>query len=119
MDTMGMLCHLCHASDMWRGKTLALKVALIEATENWEKLTGGGPPCPDICETMKLDAEQRGVDKTLEFKEDTLKEGQEQAQIVVHCPLDDIDEKNPSRCTYDHQPLAYPKYSCGQANLTK
>ncbi|KAI6021916.1 hypothetical protein EDC04DRAFT_2732280 [Pisolithus marmoratus] len=72
MDPMGMLCHLCHASDMWRGKTLALKVALIEATENWEKLMGGGPPCPvmfnseDICETMKLDAEQRGVDKTLE-----------------------------------------------------
>ncbi|KAI6020480.1 hypothetical protein EDC04DRAFT_2737450, partial [Pisolithus marmoratus] len=67
----------------------ALKVALIEATDNWEKLTGGGPPCPvmfnseDICETMKLDAEERGVDKTLE----------EWAQVVVHCPLDDMDEK--------------------------
>ena len=29
-----------HASDMWEGETLALKVALIEATENWETLTG-------------------------------------------------------------------------------
>ncbi|KAI6020515.1 hypothetical protein EDC04DRAFT_2738032, partial [Pisolithus marmoratus] len=74
MGPMGMLHHLiCHASDLWKGKTFfALKVALIEATDNWEKLTGGGPPCPvmfnseDICETMKLDAEERGVDKTLE-----------------------------------------------------
>ncbi|KAI5984108.1 hypothetical protein EDC04DRAFT_2835129 [Pisolithus marmoratus] len=65
MDPMGMLHHLlCHASDLWKGKKLALKVALIEATENWEKLTGEAHH--DICETMKLDAEQRGVDKTLE-----------------------------------------------------
>ncbi|KAI5989223.1 hypothetical protein EDC04DRAFT_2816688, partial [Pisolithus marmoratus] len=69
-------------------KTLALKVALIEATENWEKLTGGGPPCPvmfnseDICETMKLDAEQRGVDKTLETRGSVPTEHYEEA--VIH-----------------------------------
>ncbi|KAI6042363.1 protein kinase subdomain-containing protein PKL CAK Fmp29 [Pisolithus marmoratus] len=73
-DPMGMLRRrlFCHASDPWEGETLALKVALIEATENWETLTGGGPPCSvvfdaeDARKTMKLDAEQRGADETLE-----------------------------------------------------
>jgi hypothetical protein len=61
-----------HASNAWEGETLALKVALIEATENWETLTGGGAPCPvvfdvgDVRETMKLDEVQRGADETLE-----------------------------------------------------
>ena len=47
-NPMGVLCRrlFCHASDPWEGETLALKVALIEATLNWEALTGGGPPCP-------------------------------------------------------------------------
>jgi hypothetical protein len=31
---------LCHASDPWEGETLALKVALIQATENWKTLMG-------------------------------------------------------------------------------
>ncbi|KZT03136.1 uncharacterized protein LAESUDRAFT_762129 [Laetiporus sulphureus 93-53] len=73
-EAMGMLRRrlFCYASDPWEGETLALKVALIEATENWETLTGGGPPCPvvfdaeDVRETMELDAEQRGADETLE-----------------------------------------------------
>ncbi|KZT09637.1 uncharacterized protein LAESUDRAFT_756575 [Laetiporus sulphureus 93-53] len=58
--------------DPWEGETLALKVALIEATENWETLAGGGPPCPvvfdaeDVRGTMELDAETRGADETLE-----------------------------------------------------
>ena len=62
----------CHASDPWEGETLALKVALIEATQNWEKLTGGGAPCPvvfnaeDVRETMELDEEQRTADEALE-----------------------------------------------------
>ena len=65
-----MLCRrrlFCHVSDLWEGRNpLALKVALIEATKNWETLTGErGPPCPvifvteDLCEAMKLDAKQR------------------------------------------------------------
>ena len=35
-DPMGVLRHrlFCHASDLWEGKTLALRVVLIEATEN-------------------------------------------------------------------------------------
>lgn len=73
-DPMGMLRRrlFCYASDPWEGETLALKVALIQATENWETLTGGDPPCPvvfdpeDVCGTMKLDAEQRGADEALE-----------------------------------------------------
>jgi hypothetical protein len=61
-----------HASDPWEGETLALKVVLIEATENWEALTGGGAPCPvvfdakDVRETLKLDEVQRRADETLE-----------------------------------------------------
>jgi len=55
----------CHTSDLWEGETLALKVALIEATENWETLTGGGAPYPamfgaeDVRKTMELDKVQR------------------------------------------------------------
>ena len=72
-DPVGVLHrrHFCHASDPWEGETLALKVALIEATENWETFTGGGAPCPvvfdaeDVCKTMKLDEVQRGADETL------------------------------------------------------
>ena len=62
-----------HASDPWEGETLTLKVALIEATEDWETLTGGGPACPvvfdaeDIRKTMKLNEEQRGADESLEM----------------------------------------------------
>ncbi|KAI0760749.1 protein kinase subdomain-containing protein PKL/CAK/Fmp29 [Fomes fomentarius] len=61
-----------HASDPWEGETLALKVALIEATEEWERLTGGGPPCPvvfdaeDVRETLRLDAEQTEADRMYE-----------------------------------------------------
>ncbi|KAJ7485197.1 protein kinase subdomain-containing protein PKL/CAK/Fmp29 [Mycena galericulata] len=73
-DPVGMLRRRLfhHASDPWEGETLALKVALIEATENWETLTGGGAPCPvvfdaeDVRETMKLDEVQREADETLE-----------------------------------------------------
>jgi hypothetical protein len=73
-DPEGMLRFrlFCHASDIWEGETLALKVALIDATEEWETLTGGDLSCPvvfdqeDVRKTMKLDAEQTGVDETLE-----------------------------------------------------
>ncbi|KAI5999162.1 protein kinase subdomain-containing protein PKL CAK Fmp29 [Pisolithus albus] len=53
-------------------ETLALKVALIQATENWETLTGGDLPCPvvfdteDVRATMKLDAKQSEADDALE-----------------------------------------------------
>jgi hypothetical protein len=61
-----------HASDPWEGETIALKVALIEATEKWGRLTRGSEPCPvvfdveDVRETMKLDAVQREADETFE-----------------------------------------------------
>jgi hypothetical protein len=50
----------CRASDPWKGETLALKVALIEAAE----CLRGDPPCPivfdpeDVDETMKLDRDE-------------------------------------------------------------
>ncbi len=73
-DPVGVLRRrlFCHASDPWEGETLALKAALLEATENWETLTGGGAPCPvvfdaeDVRETMELEEVQRGADETLE-----------------------------------------------------
>ncbi|EJF63630.1 protein kinase subdomain-containing protein PKL/CAK/Fmp29 [Dichomitus squalens LYAD-421 SS1] len=73
-DPMGTLRRRLfgHASDPWEGETLALKVDLIEATENWETLAGGSAPCPvvfdpeDVRKTMKLDEEQRGADEIME-----------------------------------------------------
>ncbi|KAJ7775916.1 protein kinase subdomain-containing protein PKL/CAK/Fmp29, partial [Mycena maculata] len=73
-DPVGMLRRrlFYHAGDPWEGETLALKVALIAATENWETLTGTCAPCPvvfdaeDVRETMKLDKVQREADETLE-----------------------------------------------------
>jgi len=73
-DPMGMRRRrlVYHASNPWEGETLALKVALIQATKNWKTLTGGGLPCPivfdpdDVRETMKLDGKQREADQTLE-----------------------------------------------------
>ncbi|KAF8641420.1 hypothetical protein AX16_009981 [Volvariella volvacea WC 439] len=62
-----------HAGDLWEGETIALKVALIEATKSWETLTEGGAPCPvvfnaeDVRETMKLDAALRDADASLEI----------------------------------------------------
>ena len=73
-DSMDVLRRrfFCHASDLWEGETLALKVALIEVTENWETLTGEGPPCSfvfdaeDVRKTMNLDAEQGEADESRE-----------------------------------------------------
>lgn len=73
-DSMDMLRHrlFVHASEPWEGETLSLKVALIQATENWKTLTGGDSPCPvmfdpdDVRKTMKLDAEQREADEIIE-----------------------------------------------------
>lgn len=72
-----------YARAPWEGETLELKVALIQATENWETLSGGGLPCPivfdpdDIRETMKLDAVQREMDEYLEVWRDKIGVGQE------------------------------------------
>ena len=56
-----------HSSSPWQGETLHLKVALIDATEKWEMLTGGNAPCPivfdakDVRETKELDKVQKGA----------------------------------------------------------
>ncbi|KAI5114954.1 hypothetical protein M0805_002672, partial [Coniferiporia weirii] len=91
-DSMGALRRrlFCHASDPWEGEALALKVALIQATKNWETLTGGGPPCPvvfdhdDVRETMKLDAEQKEADEVLEACRDVIDFGPEGWVPVEH-----------------------------------
>jgi hypothetical protein len=50
-----------HSSAPWEGETIALKIALIEAMQNWDILAGEDKPCPivfdaeDVRETMKLD----------------------------------------------------------------
>ncbi|KAG9019460.1 hypothetical protein FRB90_001934 [Tulasnella sp. 427] len=72
-----------HASEPWEGETLALKFALIEATENWDTLTGGGTPCPvvfdakDVHETIKLEVAQREADENLEVCQDMVGFGPE------------------------------------------
>ena len=63
----------CHASDPWEGETLELKAALIEATENWETLSGGGAPCPavfdpeDVRATKALEEVQTGANESMEM----------------------------------------------------
>jgi hypothetical protein len=84
-DPVGVLRRrlFCHASDPWEGETLALKVALIQATKDWKTLTEGGPPCPvvfdpdDVYETMKLNAEQKEADESLEACRDVIGFGPE------------------------------------------
>ena len=79
-DAVGVLRRrlFYHASDPWEGMTLALEVALIEATENWETLQGGGALCPDtsnaadVREAMKLDAVRRRADEALDAYRNTI-----------------------------------------------
>ncbi|KIK22004.1 hypothetical protein PISMIDRAFT_11881 [Pisolithus microcarpus 441] len=85
-DTLSLLRRrLCyHSRALWEGETLELKVALIQATEKWETLTGGNLPCliafddpDDVRKTMELDAEQRKADWILEVLRDKIGVGQE------------------------------------------
>jgi len=72
-----------HASYPWEGETLELKIALIQATERWETLTGGGAPCPvvfdaeDVRETTELNEVQRRADVVLEAWQNMLGLGPE------------------------------------------
>ena len=77
--------HLFRCADYpWEGETIALKVALINATMSWEKFTERGAPCPvvfdaeDVRETMKLGAALREVDELMET-----------ARNIVGCASDD------------------------------
>lgn len=60
-----------HASNAWDGETLPLKIALIETTERWMSLAGGGVPCPlvfdanDVRTTKELDESQKEADANL------------------------------------------------------
>ncbi|KAF9072369.1 protein kinase subdomain-containing protein PKL/CAK/Fmp29 [Rhodocollybia butyracea] len=57
-----------HAGSPWEGETFELKLALIQATENWTALSGGGMPCPvefdaeEVCETKNLNEVQATAD---------------------------------------------------------
>lgn len=72
-----------HASNPREGETLELKVALIQATERWEALTGGGAPCPvvfdaeDVRKTMELNEVQRKADEAFEVWQNILGLGTE------------------------------------------
>ncbi|KAJ7261751.1 protein kinase subdomain-containing protein PKL/CAK/Fmp29 [Mycena haematopus] len=84
-DPVGVLRRrLFHgASDQWEGETIALKVALIDATEDWETLAGGRTPCPvmfdaeDIHETKKLDEITTEADEYLKLFQDLIGCGSE------------------------------------------
>ncbi|KAJ3987972.1 kinase-like domain-containing protein [Lentinula detonsa] len=51
-----------HAGGPWEGETFGLKAALIQATNMWEELTGGGVPCPLEFDAEDLD-EMAVIDK--------------------------------------------------------
>ncbi|KAI0369468.1 hypothetical protein BV20DRAFT_1053278 [Pilatotrama ljubarskyi] len=79
-----------HARAPWEGETLPLKVALTQATENWETLVGEGVPCPialepdDVGETKKLDAEVREVDSLVEVLRDNIGVGPDDGVPAEH-----------------------------------
>ena len=56
---MGVLHHrlFCRASDPWEDETLALKAALIGATESWETLKGE-VRCVQSCSALRMYAGQ-------------------------------------------------------------
>ncbi|KAF9786065.1 protein kinase subdomain-containing protein PKL/CAK/Fmp29 [Thelephora terrestris] len=67
------ICRLFdRAGSPWEGETHALKTTLIEATELWGRLTGGGVPCPvafepeDLRETKELSARLQVADENFE-----------------------------------------------------
>jgi len=73
-DPMSMfICRLFdRAGAPWEGETHALKTTLIEATEIWGRLTGGGVPCPvafepeDLRKTEELSAKLQVADENFE-----------------------------------------------------
>lgn len=71
------------AGGPWEGETVELKTALIQATEEWEELTGGGVPCPvefdaqDLRETMALDEELSTAERGFEILQSMCGVGEE------------------------------------------
>ncbi|TFY60204.1 hypothetical protein EVG20_g7498, partial [Dentipellis fragilis] len=97
----------CGASEPWEGETLGLKVALIEATEKWETLTGGRTPCPvvfdaeDVRKTMELDNVQREADEMFEgsaswLPNEDYDSDEERDEVMSHWFLEDMDEEKSS-----------------------
>lgn len=54
------------AREPWEGETMALKAALVQATENWETLVGPGPRSGATACPIKFDPED--ISKTLELQ---------------------------------------------------
>ncbi|PSR75399.1 hypothetical protein PHLCEN_2v9157 [Hermanssonia centrifuga] len=72
-----------YAGSTWEGETFELKLALIQATERWKALTGGGVPCPvefdaeDVRETRKLNEVQARADRFFEMWQNMVGLGEE------------------------------------------
>jgi len=72
-----------HAGSPWEGETFELRLALMQATERWEALTGGGVPCPvesnaeDVRETRKLNEVQVTADMFFEMWQNMVGLGEE------------------------------------------
>ncbi|KAF2459141.1 kinase-like domain-containing protein [Lineolata rhizophorae] len=62
-----------HAGAPWEGESSELRAALIQATERWDELTGGGVPCPfgfdakDLREMAELNKELSQASRGFEF----------------------------------------------------
>ena len=84
-DPMYMLrsCLFQHAGSPWEDETFELKLALIQATERWKALTGGGVPCPvefdaeDIRKMRKLNEVQARADRFFEMRQNMVGLGEE------------------------------------------
>lgn len=72
-----------HAGGPWEGETSDLKAALVQATKNWEELTGGGVPCPlefdaqDLREMAVLNEELSQANRGFEFIQSSCGVGEE------------------------------------------
>lgn len=66
-----------YAGAPWEGETLDLKTALIEATKNWEELTGEGVLCP-----IRFDVEEEQETAALNDKASQMVQGFEIIQTL-------------------------------------
>lgn len=109
-----------HASSLWDGETLELKVDLIESVERWEALTGGGAQCPivfdaeDVRETKRLGKVQEGTDETMEAVRSMIECGEE-----GWAPTEDYEEAMARTKELKEAALAAATSAAERAEITK
>lgn len=93
-----------HAGGPWEGETFELKLVLIEATEKWKELTGGGVPslpchvdidAKDLRETTVLNRDLGIADMGFEFLQNMCGVGEESWVLTedYECAVALLEEK--------------------------